>query len=148
MAVDARRAGEADLGDVGQLLFANRSSIGACHSAIGEGGTELVRGLIKQVDGCLAEPGAPSIAACFETDVAAWRAGVEGRCVGRDPFGTVAYPHSFAGLDLPRVRLWALPGATTVRPTGDERLDINSRMRWKRYPAQLSPLPLSLLRHR
>jgi hypothetical protein len=88
-----------DLGNVGRILFADQSSTGRCHDALGQGGISVIRALLQQLDSCLAPPDAISIAACFEPDLAAWRAQAECACAGVDPFATIGYPNLCSGVE-------------------------------------------------
>lgn len=88
-----------DLGETGRLLFADQPASGSCHSTLGQGGIGLLRTLLEQVDDCLAQPGATSIAACFQPDEVAWRAQAVSECAGVDPFTAIGYPNLCSGVE-------------------------------------------------
>jgi hypothetical protein len=85
------------LSGAGVKLYADRAESNICHGAIGRG-LDAVRSLLQQTDGCVKQPGATSLAACFTPDLAAWRAQAEMDCMGRDPFASPGYPSLCAGV--------------------------------------------------
>ncbi len=74
-------------------LFANDAPSTTCHSAIGSAGLQALRSVLDASATCLAQPGAVSIASCFDPDaaVAAWRASAVSACGATNPFTNLGY---------------------------------------------------------
>jgi hypothetical protein len=77
-----------------ERLFANDAPSTACHTALGSAGLQALRTVLDATTTCLAQPGAVSIASCFDPDaaVAAWRGSAVSACAAVNPFTNLGYP--------------------------------------------------------
>jgi hypothetical protein len=96
---------------VSTKLFADRPVDGACREAIGVPGHELVSAILGELNACLGEADAISIAGCLSDPdrrarlsgrVLAWRSDAQARCAGADPFGGLGHARLCSGFEQPR----------------------------------------------
>jgi sugar lactone lactonase YvrE len=95
------------LGSAGGALFAGQPVTTACHRAIGARGFKILRSLVGDLHDCAQRPGSASLAACMAdvergpmaARLSEWRALVDRKCTGVDPFMEPGYPTLCSGTE-------------------------------------------------
>jgi len=86
------------LEQAGVSLFGDSAVVDQCHASIAVEGLRVLRTSLQQLDTCVQQPGATSVAVCYDVDLTAWRAQAESDCAGMDPFTNPGYPQLCSGV--------------------------------------------------